>query len=181
LFGASPTAVGFSLSLHDALPILAAAVCESPFDLMIAAMPITISAFARCSSASGTPISAKTLPLLFVLLALLIFCLRVQFDCRLQSCLDSVDVVHRRFDSLRRLLLERMQDVNHSLELHGINGAIRVTGKVRGNLENVSSAKTLQRFCILRLVTLLRRAKRETNLLFLLRAETWRGHRVTSR
>src|SRR5207253_3779321 len=105
LFGASPTAVGFSLSLHDALPILAAAVCESPFDLMIAAMPITRSAFARCSSASGTPISAKTLRLLFVLLALLIFCLRVQFDCRLQIGRHTSEL-QSRGHLVCRLLLE---------------------------------------------------------------------------
>src|SRR5215204_6010249 len=108
------------------------------------------SALSSSCSAFGSPRSAKTLPLLsstsilvfFGMLFLPLFV--VTFRVRM-SVADRVDFTLGRADALGRLLLKCVKHVNRVLELHGVDGAVRVPVMRRDDLQHVPPPESLQR------------------------------------
>ena len=60
--------------------------------------------------------------------------------------LDQFDLVLRRGDAPLRLLLERVQNVNHACEPDSVDCAIRVAIEVVDDLQHAAPAESRQRF-----------------------------------
>jgi hypothetical protein len=59
-----------------------------------------------------------------------------------QSTADQVNLALRRGDSLCRFLLERVKHIDRVLELHRIDGPIRIAVMRRDDFENAASAES---------------------------------------
>src|SRR3954447_3258939 len=130
----------------------AALACVSFRSAMMSEMRCTSSAFARSSSGFLRPRSAKTFPLLgstvssvFTLAFLRTSC-RMVFLRRFQPTADGLDFRRRCLNPALRLLLERMEHVHRTGELHGVHHAIGVPVVVFDDFEHPRPAEPLQHF-----------------------------------
>src|SRR6266702_5145842 len=133
---------------------------------MRSAIPIIKSAFRRLTSASGSRMSAKTLPLLFVLTGLFIFALyrgSVQCFSVSEPRIDLLNLVKRRLNSLARFLLKGMEHINDAAKFDGVDRPEGVSVEIRYNLENTSAFEPFQGFCIGMLAALLGRSQSEAD------------------
>jgi len=81
-----------------------------------------------------------------------------------QSLRDQIKVSLRRGDPLGRFLLERMEDIQNSVEANRVDGAKGATFEVVTNLQN-TTAEALKGLGVCRTVTKLRLKKGLTDLL----------------
>jgi hypothetical protein len=62
----------------------------------------------------------------------------------LQPVPDKLDVTLRRTDPLRGLLLKGVEHIDHTSELHGIDGAIGVPSVIHDDLKHTRASESLQ-------------------------------------
>lgn len=77
------------------------------------------------------------------------------FACLLQPIFDKIKIVLRRGDSLLRLLLERMKDIDGICQLNRLNSPESISVMVLDDLQHPRSSESLQRLGIRMLATLL--------------------------